>query len=161
MFNTYQNIHCSKTFTLESETLNVWFIMAISQALTGSKTVCFNCMQQNVGKERFIFSNDSECLGLIFHGNHGQNIKEYYFKHYSNSQTTSSLASANMHTNLCRLQLIFLCIIIVSLNIGYNTHIIMLFYLYYNSPLIGNMNKQSRCLFLHWTQNKPINPKWF
>lgn len=63
---------------LESETLNIWFIMAISEGLTGNKTVCFNCIQQNARKERFMFSSDSECFGLICHGYHGQKIKEYY-----------------------------------------------------------------------------------
>lgn len=52
--------------------------MAISQGLTGSRTVCFNYTQQNVRKERFMFSSDNECFGLICHGYHGQKIKEYY-----------------------------------------------------------------------------------
>lgn len=52
--------------------------MAISQELTGNKTACFNCIQQNIRKERFMFSTDSECFGLICHGYHSQKIKECY-----------------------------------------------------------------------------------
>lgn len=105
-----------------------------------------------------MFSSDSEYFGLIYHSYHGQKIKEYY------SATTPihrhlKVQYQQICTVLWTVFLIFHVVLQHLLNIGYTTCVILSFYFYYCFPLIGNMNKQPRCLLLHWTQSKSIKCK--